>query len=159
VSLIPYLADGNRENVTVVECVCANGSAIRPLVIFKGKRLQQSWVDGDPIGANYAVTPNGWTDNVIGVQWLAKVFDKQTDDHYPSWRLLILDGHRSHLSYEFINYARERKIIVICLPPHATAMLQPLDVVIFSGLSKSWSNTLEKHLVGGLVMRKQDFCR
>jgi hypothetical protein len=153
------ISDGNRENVTTIECICANGTSLRPLVIFKGQRIQQSWIDGDPLGADYAATPNGWTDNNIAVDWLEKTFDEQTKDNYPSCRLLILDGHNSHLSYRFLTYARNRNIIIICFPAHATAMLQPLDVVIFSVLSRAWSKVLETNLVGGLIMRKMDFCR
>jgi len=33
----------DRENVTVVVTICADGTTVRPLVIFKGKNLQSSW--------------------------------------------------------------------------------------------------------------------
>jgi hypothetical protein len=32
-----------RETTTVIECVCADGTAISPMVIFKGKRMSQRW--------------------------------------------------------------------------------------------------------------------
>lgn len=106
------------------------------------------------------MSPNGWTDNEIGLEWLEKVFDEQTKYRYPEKkRLLILDGHASHLSYKFIHFARLRNIILLCFPAHATAMLQALDVVLFAVLSKCWTDVLEKELIGGLLMRKQDFCR
>lgn len=34
---------GNRENVTVMVTVCADGTTVRPTVLFKGKRLYQHW--------------------------------------------------------------------------------------------------------------------
>lgn len=121
-------------------------------------RLQQSWIENDPLGAFYSVSANGWTDNEIGVEWLRNVFDPQTKHRHPGEpRLLILDGHGSHLTYYFVKYARENDIIILCFPAHATAMLQALDLVIFSVLSRAWTEVLERELVGGLFMRKMDF--
>jgi hypothetical protein len=132
---------------------------LKPHYIFKGKRLNQSWVENDPIGASYSVSDSGWTDNTIGAEWLVKAFDAQTAHHYPNWRCLDLDGHSSHQSYEFVLAALQRRIILVCFPSHATAFLQPLDVAVFSPLSKAWTKVLEEELIGGLLMRKQDFCR
>ena len=33
--------------------------------------------------------------------------------------------------YEFLDYCEKNKIVLFCLPPHATHLLQPLDVVVF----------------------------
>ena len=36
---------GRTEWITVVECICADGSAIHPLVIFKGETtVQTAWI-------------------------------------------------------------------------------------------------------------------
>jgi hypothetical protein len=35
--------DGNRETVTVVETICADGSVLKPSVIFKGKQFNKAW--------------------------------------------------------------------------------------------------------------------
>ena len=34
----------NRENITVLAACCSNGEAIDPLIIFKGKNLQSTWL-------------------------------------------------------------------------------------------------------------------
>ena len=47
-------------------------------------------------------------------------------------QLLIVDGHNSHYSRTFLQYARENSIIVICYPAHTTHILQGLDVIIFA---------------------------
>lgn len=121
----------------------------------------QSWVENDPTAGSYSVTPSGYTDNELGVEWLYKVFDPQTGHHWERSLkcLVILDGHGSHVSYKFVLCARELGIILLCFPAHSTAMLQPLDVVIFATLSTFWTQVLDRELVGGLIMRKQDFCR
>ena len=45
-------------------------------------------------------------------------------------RLLIIDGHESHVNVEFLQYAENNNIIVLALPPHLTHHMQPLDVGI-----------------------------
>jgi hypothetical protein len=119
----------------------------------------QSWKEDDPLGAFIAATKNGWTDNVIGLQWFKKVFDPETRHVFPLYRLLILDGHTSHVSYLVVKFCRDNNIILLCLPAHATALIQPLDVGVFSPLSKAWSKVCEDRLVGGLHMREQMFPR
>lgn len=41
------IRDGNLELVTVVECVSANGFALKPYVIFKGQRINSSWLKAE----------------------------------------------------------------------------------------------------------------
>jgi hypothetical protein len=66
--------------------------------------------------------------------------DLQWEDNIkPSnYRLLILDGHGSHLTGAFIAYAVEHNIILLCLPPHTSHYLQPLDVGIFTGMKRKY---------------------
>lgn len=41
--------------------------------------------------------------------------------------LLLLDGYTSHYNPGILKTAAEEGIIVFCLPPHMTHLLQPLD--------------------------------
>jgi hypothetical protein len=43
------IRDANLELVTVVECVSADGFALKPYIIFKGKKVMQSWFSGSGI--------------------------------------------------------------------------------------------------------------
>lgn len=36
--------DGNRENVTIMVTICADGTRLRDTIIFKGKRFQARWM-------------------------------------------------------------------------------------------------------------------
>ena len=38
---------GRTEWVTVGECICGDGTAVPPLVIFKGENLQTAWIPWD----------------------------------------------------------------------------------------------------------------
>lgn len=61
-------------------------------------------------------------------------------------RVMIYDGHLSHVSYETISFARENKVTVLKLPPHTTDLLQPLDVSVFKSLKEKWGRVLHQRL-------------
>lgn len=49
--------------------------------------------------------------------------------------LLILDGHASHCScVELLETAEANNVVLLCLPPHTTHCLQPLDRAFFKSL-------------------------
>jgi hypothetical protein len=85
------------------------------------------------------MSENGWTNNVLGLEWL-KHFDAHTKTRQRGvYRLLILDGHKSHLSQDFKDYCLENKILTLCMPAHSSLVLQPLDVVLFLPLKRKYS--------------------
>ena len=72
------------------------------------------------------------------------MFDKHTKDRSVGrYRLLILDGHGSHVTPEFDQYCLEQSIIVLCMPPHSSHLLQPLDISYFSVLKRSYGKRVE----------------
>lgn len=42
---------GKRDNTTSIETICADGSVLRPTIIFKGQNYQTSWVQNNPLRA------------------------------------------------------------------------------------------------------------
>jgi hypothetical protein len=85
------------------------------------------------------VSKNGWTNNALSLEWL-KHFDAHTKTRKVGvYRLLILDGHESHLNQDFKDYYLENKILTLCMPPHSSYILQPLDIVYFSPLKRKYS--------------------
>jgi hypothetical protein len=94
-----------------------------------------------------ASSSTGWTSNDIGLAWLEQVFDRYSKPKARlRYRLLIVDGHGSHLTQDFIEYCHQKRIILAVLPPHSTQTLQPLDVVCFKPLSSAYSSELDNHL-------------
>jgi len=70
------------------------------------------------------VSENGWTTDEFGLIWLKKLFGPFTEGRKVGrYRLLILDGHRSHVTAEFDRYCTEYDIIVLCMPPHSSYLL------------------------------------
>lgn len=43
---------GNRENITVIVTICADGTSLAPAVIFKGEHYQVSWKQDNPLNAS-----------------------------------------------------------------------------------------------------------
>jgi transposase len=145
------IKDGNREWITLMACVCGDGEALLPALIYEGRAgLQSSWVNDVEAGIHEVFIANstsGWTNNDIGLAWLEQVFERYTTEKARRrWRLLIVDGHGSHLTPEFIDFCYTKKILLAVFPPHSTHTLQPLDVVLFSPLSYNYSHELNQHL-------------
>ena len=84
--------------------------------------------------------------NDLGLTWLEQVFDRYTKAKARrKWRLLIIDGHGSHVTKDFIEYCDTHKILLMIFPPHATHTLQPLDVVCFKPLAQNYTKELDLH--------------
>ncbi|KAJ2929322.1 hypothetical protein H1R20_g7775, partial [Candolleomyces eurysporus] len=133
----------DRENVTAVVTICADGSSIRPLLIFKGKNIKEAWVKGNDVDVFITCSDHGWTDGNIGRRWLKDVFEPETREKARGQpRVLLLDGHSSHYTVEFIEYAIEHNIIVLGYPAHCTHALQGLDVVCFARMKENWKQEI-----------------
>jgi len=85
------------------------------------------------------------------MRWLRDLFNPESAQiagvNQP--RLLILDGHGSHISFEFIQYCIESGIHLICLPAHSTHLLQPLDVGLFSPYQHFYGLAVDNHIRSG----------
>ena len=157
--------DGSREFISVLAGICADGSHLPPALIYRGDShdLRSSWVEDVDSSdlAWFAATPSGWTSNSLGLQWLIGLFDRHTKEKAGrSRRLLIIDGHSSHVNMAFIAAADDRRIILLILPPHSTHRLQPLDVGLFSPLAKAYTkglNDLMFHSLGLVSINKRLF--
>jgi hypothetical protein len=128
------------------------------MVIFKGAAYQSQLGRGQPTEGfviiysslkklefkskyftSIGYQKKGWTSGEISADWIKK-FDKETKNKVEDgeYQLLLVDGHNSHHTVDFLLYAREHLIVVLCLCyiPHFTHIYQGLDVVIFSPLKK-----------------------
>ena len=93
-----------RSWTSFIEAITADGRALIPGIIFKGKELQQQWFLKFRKSANwfYITSPNGWTDDHIGIEWLERVYLPQTQPADKSDAgLIFLDGHGSHTTVCF----------------------------------------------------------
>jgi hypothetical protein len=160
------LQDGSREWITLLAAICADGSHLAPGIIFESKKsaIQSSWVDAIKVAKHdvfVTSSPSGWTNNDIGLAWLEQIFNRQTKHKAQRrWRLLIVDGHGSHVTMDFLEFCDKNRILVAVYPPHSTHTLQPLDVVMFKPLSSAYKHELTQHLQlsqGLIAVKKSDF--
>ena len=56
--------------------------------------------------------------------------------------LLIINGHESYKSLAFQDLCKENKIITLCMPPHLSHILQPLNVGCFAPLKRAYSQEI-----------------
>ncbi|EEA18842.1 pogo transposable element, putative [Talaromyces marneffei ATCC 18224] len=154
------LQPGNREWVTAIEATNSTGWAIPSYIIFKAKKNGRlGWFDDLPSDWRINISENGWTTDQIGLEWLKTHFIPYINGRsMGSYRMLILDGHGSHLTAEFDHTYTENNIIPICMPPHSSHLLQPLDVGCFAVLKRYYGQAVEQRMrLGFNHIDKLDF--
>ncbi|RYC78524.1 hypothetical protein BFJ63_vAg18602 [Fusarium oxysporum f. sp. narcissi] len=154
-----------RNWTSFIEAVTADGRVLVPGIIFKGKELQKQWFldEFKQIADWYYITsPNGWTDDHIGIEWLERVYLPQaTPADDSDARLIILDGHGSHATDEWMATCFLNNVYCCYLPAHCSHGLQPLDNGVFNASKAAYRRELEKFasLTDSAPMDKVNFIR
>jgi hypothetical protein len=110
---------------------------------LKGTRPNHAWLVKDNpevSGWHYAATGKGWSNKLLGYEWLWWVFSNKTQGR----RLLIVDGHGSHVCAEFACFCMLNKIDLLFLPAHTSHKLQPLDVGVFARLKAAMKDRCQQ---------------
>ena len=77
------------------------------------------------------ISSSGYSNDELGYDWIKHFEMYSRKRQYGTHRLLLFDGHSSHMTREFLEFCDLHKIVPFRLPPHTTHLLQPLDVVVF----------------------------
>ena len=139
------LQPSNREWVTIIECVSSDSFVLPPFLILQGINYLASWYTQCDLPSPQVIktSTNGQMTNDIALEWIQH-FDKHTTiRRRGGYRILVLDSHESHLLVQFEDFCKEKNIITLCLPTHASYLTQPLDVGCFSVLKWLYSQELE----------------
>jgi hypothetical protein len=148
-----YLAsESERETVTLTECINGAGSSIPPMITFKCDNILAKFCRNDlPAGTLFNTSESGYVSDIIQLHW-AEHFHKRSLNHRRGgvWRLLLVDGHGSHATVQFIEYMQQHQIIVIKMPAHLTHLLQPLDLKVFSAYKKHHKHYVNEAATLGL---------
>jgi hypothetical protein len=137
---------GRQEWVSVIECICMDGTCLPPMIIFKGKTLTGRWLPtgGVPHNWTFSVNSKGWTSNEHMKKWLAYNFESHTREKANGrTRLLIFDGHGSHTTPDVLRHCILNNIQLALLPPHTSHKTQPLDVGVFSSMKSHMTPALD----------------
>ena len=111
-------------------------------------------------GTAYAVSDRGWMTEKVFLNWFQHQFiDRVKLIEGP--KILIYDGHISHVSISLIDCAVKNDTTLLKLPPHTTHFLQPLDVSGFEPVKTKWDKVLvewQRHNYGR-TLGKSDFSK
>ena len=137
----------DRTNITILACGNAAGKIISPLVIVKGKTsasLHGYNTVAAPPNTKWAFSDKGWMNDTMGEMWFRDLFLPECGPERP--QLLIMDGHSSHETLGILEMAREENIHILCLPPHCTHFLQPLDRTVFGPFKNYYDEACSDYL-------------
>lgn len=134
------------QTVTTEICLSVTGNFIPPLFILPRVRMKMELMNGAPPGSIYACHKSGWMQMDIFTTWF-KHFIRSSGASKDNPVLLILDGHATHAkNLDVIDTARENGVVMLCLPPHCSHRMQPLDVNFMKPISTYYDQELEKWL-------------
>lgn len=148
---VAYTTDPeNRELITSVETINYGGRKIPPMIIFSGayhlRRYFDNNLDEDIL---FARSESGYSNDKLGVKYLEH-FNQFTEKFtIGKYRMLIFDGHSSHLSLDFLDFCWKYHIRPFLLPPHTTHLLQPLDVGVFQTLKYNFKKEIRREVFQG----------
>jgi len=140
----------NRESVTAVEAICADGRYIPAFLIPSGQVHLAPWYH-QALDDRTAIfpTPTGYSNDEVSMAWIQH-FNKYSTS-VGVWRLLLMDRYGSHHTKEFIEFCNDNCIVPFGLPPGLTHLLQPLDLVVFQPLKHYHRKAIEVMVRDGVA--------
>ena len=130
---------------TATICMNALGNYIQPMIIFPRVRMKEHLKIGAPPGSLCVAHKSGWMQTELFVTWFQHFMKCKPCKEDPV--LLVLDGHAIHTkNLEMVDLARDNGVVILCLPPHCSQRLQPLDVSFMKPLRTFYTQEVEKWL-------------
>lgn len=123
----------------------AAGLTIPPMIVFPYKRMPNDILESIPEGIKWEKSDSGWMTTEVFYNYIKDIFHPylvEKEVQFPV--ILYVDGHKTHLTYSLSKLCDELKIILICLYPNSTRILQPADVSMFKPLKNGWFNEVQR---------------
>ena len=152
-----------KKTITVLLVFSADGKTLTPMVVFPFIRPNKAIIDSVPSGWFIGRSESGWMRSETFFEYIANGLNKWvTDNKIKRPILLLVDGHKSHLSIELSQFCDDNEIILYALPPNTTHIMQPADVSVFKPLKTYWKKTIRawqaKPQNVNCVLTKSTFC-
>lgn len=151
-------ATGCRDHISVLACFSAAGEDVPPFIIYsKAYPGGVCYKTQGPPGALYGWSDSGCVNSELFKKWFLKHFLVHAPKERPL--LLIFDGHKSPVNLEVVEAARKEDVILLCLPPHCSHILQPLDVGLFVVLKQRFAALIGDGCTSGthFAVSKKEF--
>ncbi|VEN54906.1 unnamed protein product [Callosobruchus maculatus] len=158
-NLYEISAGKQKEAITVLCNYSADGSTMPPMVVYPYKRMPDKIIKNMPDDWAVGRSDSGWMVSATFYEYVTKFmlpWLQKRQVKFPV--ILFLDGHKSHLSLQLSRFCSQNEIIVYCLPPNATHMMQPCDVSIFRPLKAAWKKVVRHSRQDRVTINKQNFC-
>ena len=120
------------EHITTAFTIFANGTSMKPLIIFPLKNVPQSATSAFRL-LSFAGSTKGWINRRIFNSWVTEMFvpeiqHRRSDLKIPNQRtLLLVDNHNSRASGTALRALAAANVDVLTFPAHTSHILQPLD--------------------------------
>ena len=119
-------------HLSLVAACSASGHIVPPTFILPDSRVKRDVLNNCAVeGATITTTESGFINEKIFLQWI-QAFSRFIPGTVKRPIVLTFDGFSSHVSSNVVTTALELQILLVCLPPNATHLLQPLDIAVFS---------------------------
>ena len=130
-----------RQWISVLVSVNSAGHTMPSYYVFKGKRQRQEFISSCENGAYMGMQENGYMDAAIFNKWMdyfLNYHESRGNLSLTKRMLLILDGHKSHVTLEVLQKANAHGLDMVSLPSHTSHALQPLDISCFKPFKQSF---------------------
>jgi len=141
-----------REWITILFCISAKGESILNFYIFIGKRRTRDFLR--QIGEQdvvLAMQAKAWMTNALFQKWMNHfllIFTESYSLSLQNRHLLILDGHKLHVTLEVIKLAMSQGLDLLLdlltFPSHTSHAMQPLDAICFKPFKQAFKAYKDK---------------
>ncbi|XP_030767168.1 uncharacterized protein LOC115890944, partial [Sitophilus oryzae] len=133
----------SKTTLTVMFTFRASGKVTPPMIIYPYKRLPMNVAKSIPGEWGIGLSDTGWMKAEIMCDYIENVLYphlKNSNTTFPV--ILFLDGHSTHLTYKLSCLCKRLEIVLICLYPNSTRLLQPADVAAFKPIKNGWKKAV-----------------
>ena len=146
--------DRMAKRASLVGCICADGSVLKPMVILPRKTIEAEMqlYGYNKRNAAFAYQENSFMTMKIFEQWGEKIFfphvdAKRKEMNYGGQALLIMDGLAAHHSPSFCEECAKHGVKILYMVPHSSDQTQPLDLVVFGRFKNFYSRCTNENMI------------
>lgn len=157
---LSQIKDEEKESITMLGTFTASGKVMPVLVIYPYERIPAEIAKNVPEDWSLGKSPKGWMTSRVFYGYIRNSLLpalRNAKVKFPV--LLLIDGHKSHITYEVSQLCIENQIILYAFHPNATHIIQPADLSVFRPLKKSWKTIVQdwKVATGNRVVTRAQF--
>ncbi|KAI4455651.1 hypothetical protein MML48_9g00000107 [Holotrichia oblita] len=133
----------SKATLTVMFTFTASGQVTPPMIVYPYKRLPTNIAKSVPPGWEIGLSHTGCMKMDVMCDYIENILHpylKNIGTIFPV--ILFLDGHCTHLSYKLSSLCVKLQIILVCLYPNATRIMQPADVAAFKPIKNGWKKAV-----------------